>query len=324
MIEYIRVSIGTASQLNLFKIKLAAEPTTAYLMNFVNGKCYADCAFCTQAKSSTSSQEYLSRVNWPKFKFRDVLETLKLNRSFKRVCIQTLFYPNYVEDTLEIVSKIREVTDLPISVSIHPINIDDIKLLKNFGVERIGIGVDAASKRIFDQVKKFFSWNRTIDLIFKAREIFGWNMISAHLIYGLGDSDYEFIEAICKFYHGGINVGLFTFTPINGTLMEKYDRPNISSYRSIQLAHYLIKNKLAKIDDFLFDSNGKLLKILIDKTKLLKVIESGEPFKTTGCPDCNRPFYNESPGEDLYNYPETNMVIRDLEKIKMQLKHLLN
>jgi len=30
---------------------------------------------------------------------------------------------------------------------------------------------------------------------------------------------------------------------------------------------------------------------------------TGEPFQTCGCPDCNRPFYNERPGGVMYNYP---------------------
>jgi len=30
----------------------------------------------------------------------------------------------------------------------------------------------------------------------------------------------------------------------------------------------------------------------------------GEPFQTSGCTGCNRPYYNETPGEELYNYPK--------------------
>jgi biotin synthase len=29
----------------------------------------------------------------------------------------------------------------------------------------------------------------------------------------------------------------------------------------------------------------------------------GESFMTRGCPDCNRPYYNERPGGPMYNYP---------------------
>jgi len=46
---------------------------------------------------------------------------------------------------------------------------------------------------------------------------------------------------------------------------------------------------------------------------------TGEPFRTSGCPDCNRPFYNERPSGPLYNYPrpltteEAARAIQDME-----------
>ena len=45
----------------------------------------------------------------------------------------------------------------------------------------------------------------------------------------------------------------------------------------------------------------------------------GEPFQTSGCPDCNRPFYNEQPGGPLFNFPrpleaeETEQAVREME-----------
>jgi biotin synthase-related radical SAM superfamily protein len=45
----------------------------------------------------------------------------------------------------------------------------------------------------------------------------------------------------------------------------------------------------------------------------------GEAFETSGCADCNRPYYNEQPGGPLYNYPrpltseETQRAIQEME-----------
>jgi biotin synthase-related radical SAM superfamily protein len=36
---------------------------------------------------------------------------------------------------------------------------------------------------------------------------------------------------------------------------------------------------------------------------LAETLADGVAFQTSGCPDCNRPFYNERPGGPLYNYP---------------------
>jgi biotin synthase len=48
-------------------------------------------------------------------------------------------------------------------------------------------------------------------------------------------------------------------------------------------------------------------------------VTTGEPFQTSGCPNCNRPFYNEQPGGPMYNYPrplssaEAEQAIREME-----------
>ncbi|MCJ7714641.1 radical SAM protein, partial [Candidatus Bathyarchaeota archaeon] len=55
-----------------------------------------------------------------------------------------------------------------------------------------------------------------------------------------------------------------------------------------------------------------------DKSILCKIVESGAPFRTSGCPDCNRPFYNERPSGPLFNFP------RSLKEIEIvQIKQLL-
>jgi biotin synthase-related radical SAM superfamily protein len=43
------------------------------------------------------------------------------------------------------------------------------------------------------------------------------------------------------------------------------------------------------------------------------------PFQTSGCPDCNRPFYNEKPSGPFYNYPR-KLEIKEIEKISKELK----
>ena len=56
----------------------------------------------------------------------------------------------------------------------------------------------------------------------------------------------------------------------------------------------------------------------VKKETLKRVVETGQPFLTTGCPDCNRPFYNEKPSGPLYNHPrsmnpaETAAIIQQL------------
>lgn len=75
-VKKIRVSIGTAGVLGLLKLHSDAEPTTAYLMTYTQRNCRANCAFCPQARQSSSSKELLSRVVWPAFPLALVVERI--------------------------------------------------------------------------------------------------------------------------------------------------------------------------------------------------------------------------------------------------------
>jgi biotin synthase len=52
-----------------------------------------------------------------------------------------------------------------------------------------------------------------------------------------------------------------------------------------------------------FDEDERLIDHGVSKRLLQRIVETGTPFLTSGCPGCNRPYYNERPGGPLYNYP---------------------
>jgi biotin synthase len=96
--------------------------------------------------------------------------------------------------------------------------------------------------------------------------------------------------------------GLFAFTPVTGTVLAKREPPDIQRYRRIQVARYLMLNKVVRYDDMKFDENG-LTSHGVNEQTLACIVRTGKPFLTSGCPDCNRPYYNERPGGTMYNYP---------------------
>jgi biotin synthase len=67
-----------------------------------------------------------------------------------------------------------------------------------------------------------------------------------------------------------------------------------------------------------FNRKGGITGYGLTNEELNKEIDSGLPFRTSGCPNCNRPFYNEKPSGPLYNYP-TKPNKAEIEKIKRQL-----
>ncbi|MFW9923410.1 MAG: radical SAM protein [Candidatus Thorarchaeota archaeon] len=306
----IRASIATAALLKLTTVKLLEEPTTAYLMLQTESHCLANCMFCPQAKESSSKLDKLSRVLWPSYNSLDVIKGFKENPSaFKRICIQTVRYQGSTKDLLSFLDELAEVKiSIPISVCSYPLSKQQFAQLKKLGVERIGISFDCATEEIFERVKgksrgKNLSWLIMEKTLQKAVEIFGNTNVSTHLIVGLGETEREAITFLQSFHDRNITIGLFAFTPIRGTSLEKCSPPNINSYRRIQLAHFLIRNNISEINKMIFSNEGEISHYGLMKEELGNIINTGEPFKTSGCSNCNRPFYNESPGKEMYNFP---------------------
>jgi biotin synthase len=119
------------------------------------------------------------------------------------------------------------------------------------------------------------------------------------LIVGLGETEQEMVERIQWAHDLGVTVGLFAFTPVRGTHLADLPPPPLAVYRRMQAARWLIVHDGSRAREMSFDRDGQLA----DLGAALPL--PGEAFRTSGCPDCNRPFYNEQPAGPLYNYPRS-------------------
>jgi biotin synthase-related radical SAM superfamily protein len=309
--RHIRVSIGSAIVLGIQEGKLDCAPTTAYLMTYRAGKCLANCGFCPQARRSYGRADMLSRVSWPKYLTEIVFEGIE--RAFKsakirRVCIQALNYPEVFADLLVLVEAIRSTAGVPASISCQPLNRRNLRELAAAGAERIGIPLDAATKEIFDKVKGCsvggpYSWEKQFELLSEAIEFFGKGKVSTHLITGLGETEREMVGIIQKCVDMTVLPALFAFTPIPGTALQNRPQPLMQGYRRIQFARHLVLHGLARYEDMNFDEQGRLAGFGVSMRILKRIARTGEPFLTSGCPDCNRPYYNEKPSGPIYNFP---------------------
>lgn len=322
----IRVSLGSAIVLGLLKGKLEAAPTTAYLMTYRNSKCTANCSFCPQARESQSRTDMLSRVSWPVFPTEHVLNGL--NRAvedgeIKRVCIQALNYPEVLAHLTALTKAIHERTRVPISLSCQPLTTENIRRLADAGVECIGISLDAATEALFNKVKGVlagspYNWERQFKLLKEAVHVFGKGKVSTHLIVGLGETEREMVKTMQRCVDMGVLPSLFAFTPIRGTALEDWSQPSIQAYRRIQIARHLIVHRIARCENMSFDGEECLKDFGVDKQTLWRIIHESEPFVTSGCPDCNRPYYNEKPSGPLYNYP-TELREEEFSEVQKQL-----
>jgi len=269
----IRVSTATASLLGLKKYRIAVPPTTLYFL--LSGKCHGRCGYCTHVSG------YLSRVKWPEFDMEMVAGRIGESNA-KRICIQSPYGKEYVETAARVAKILSRY--MPVSASISAMEREELKMLKEAGVERVGVGLDCATPSIFRKWKRGVpSWDSYMKTLEDAKKIFG--NATCHLIIGLGESDEEAINLMKDMRRKGIDVALFAL------FLKGENRVELSRYRAMQIARYAIYED----DGIFYFKDGKLVEM-----KVKKIDEKA--FHTSGCPNCNRPFYNERVTK-IYNYP---------------------
>lgn len=269
----IRVSLATASLLGLKKYKIDALPTTLYFE--LDEKCSGSCKYCSQ------NNGYLSRVKWPPFNIMQVKTALE-DVSINRICIQCPNLDNTAETLTKVVKELN--APHPVSASVGALKKDDLIKLKNNGIERIGVGLDCISKEIFNKWKqRADTWNMYQETLDTAKKIFG--SVTCHLIVGLGESDKACVDMMRDLTDRGITIALFALYLHNKTVIS------LPRYRILQIARYNIEKNVGEITL----KNNKIIEIYDERN-------NGDAFITSGCPGCNRPFYNERVTK-IYNFP---------------------
>jgi biotin synthase len=313
----IKISSGTAGVLGLSKVKPKVAPTTAYAM--LGSGCQNNCKFCSQSHESNSDSEFLSRVDWNNYDEDDVFQKVKEaydDGKIKRLCFQVIDGKDSMKSTITMIEKLKKVCQIPVCASSTAKTVEDGENLFKMGLDRMCVALDAASSEVYNAVKGE-GYLKKIEYITELSKSYP-GKVTTHLIVGLGESEMDMTEIIAYFSNLDVVCALFAFTPLKGTQMENYPQPEIGRYRKIQVLNYLLQNKHITIKDI--EHENGVIKGFKDKDKkklsksLLKIISDSEgiPFRTSGCPDCNRPYYNETTNSTPYNYP-TKMTKKDIE-----------
>lgn len=300
-----RLSSGTLAALGLKLIKVSALPTTAYIM--LGEKCVRDCAFCAQAATSSAGAGRLSRVTWPEVDEADLFSALAKATSegrIRRVCVQTVGGRAALEEVCLALGRLKSACSLGTAISVSfsaTAGIEDVGRLIEAGADCVALAIDACNAELHRKIKKS-DIAKSLALIEKASAQHP-GRISTHLISGMGETEKDLLALASKIRKMGVGLGLFAFTPLIGTAMETHPKPDLASYRRVQLAFWLIKHHGLLEGGMEFDPSGRLIGITLPDSLTIEAIKRGEPFMTSGCSACNRPYYNESPGTELYNYP---------------------
>ncbi len=302
------------------------------LLHYEEG-CLGKCHFCGLAKSRREGPKGKTfiRVDWPLYLLEEIVERVKGKNQLHRVCISMITHPKAMEDTLYVIQKFKEDTNLSISVLISPTLIhqeNSLDAMKKAGADRIGIAIDAATPQLFDQLRGKgvggpYRWDHYWKVVEMATSVFGKFYAGIHLIVGLGETEKEMVKTIQQGQNMGAYTHLFSFFPEMGSPMEEHSPPSLGQYRRIQLARWIINEGLGSINQMTFDENGRLIDFGMD---IHPLIQMGEPFMTSGCPGrdgkvaCNRPYGNERPSGPIRNFPFMPEP-EDIEEIKKQLEY---
>lgn len=299
----IRVSSGTASHIGLNNNKIQEKPTTAYLMvcGESEEKCRGGCVFCPQA---SGDQKWLSRVSWPEFNSDEIIEKIKKS-DIQRICLQCPDIEGY-EDKIKIALDELKNAGKPISLSSPPIERDTLNQFKET-IDRVGIGIDAATDKLREKTKRNYDPKVFWDYMGDAIDIFGKNRVTAHIIVGLGENMAELTTAVYRAVNSGANVSLFAYQNKDHSKRRGID---IDYYRRAQLITHLIEED--------YEPREALDTVYNRPETVIDIIEEGEVFKTKGCPGCNRPFYTTRPGEEHKNFPR-DLSTEEIDQIKREL-----
>ena len=309
-----------------------AEATCLNLLLCYEKGCAASCAYCGLGRNrAAAGEKTFIRVKWPRYALEEILQKLRERpRSFRRICVSMITHPAALKDTVTIISFLRRVTDLPISVLVTPTVMrgsGGFLTLLAAGADHVGVAVDAATDTLFDAlrgkgVKGPHRWERYWRAVAEAVEVFGRGRVGIHLIVGLGETEEDCVRVMDRARAMGAVTHLFSFYPEAGSLLADRPQPSVERYRRVQMARYLIDNGHARYGEMRFDDGGRILSYGVDPEPFVR---SGEPFMTSGCPGrdgrvaCNRPFANERAGRPFRNYPFAPEP-EDIETIRSQFK----
>lgn len=337
--DYVRISMAAAIELGLKpgRINRCNCNCINLLQNYPEG-CYANCAYCGLARErpGTPEENTFIRVAWPLYPTDLVAEKIaerEANGGVGRVCISQVQDHRAYDDLVNMVHRVKKpAPQVPMSalVSATTLNEERLHILKEAGVDIIGVGLDAVTEELFEKTrgkgaKGPHNWEYHWRIIRAAREIYGAMKVNCHIIVGLGETDKELVDMFYQLKEEQIAGYLFSFNPEPGTVMQDISRSPIHRMRRIQLVKYLIENQDLPREALSFDEEGNIARLHAPEMMVEVAVNTGLPFMTNGCPDragkvaCNRPYGSYRPGEEYRDYPFVpNM--DDLVIIRQQMK----
>lgn len=319
--DYVRISYASAIALR-FKPGRFTRPFEFgginLLLTYDEG-CLSDCGYCGLARSRRGVYEDKSfiRVEWPRVETDRLVERMaRYENRLTRLCISMVTHGRAYRDTEDIARRIRARVSTPLSILVAPptLNAERLRALKDAGADMIGVGLDAATEELFRRIRGEvprggLDWDQYLRTLDEARRIFGPWKVNAHVLVGLGETDRDLLTRFQRFLERQIFSYLFCFHPEPDSRMASHPKSDLSRWRRIQLAKFLLEEEGLPLDAFWFDDLGALSRIRAPRALVDRVVEQGFAFRTNGCtgaegePGCTRPMGSWRPTEAPRDFP---------------------
>ncbi len=342
--EYVQMSTAAAMTLGLMPGRMHRCECTRclnLLLTYPEG-CRANCAYCGLARHREAERDYADRnfirVDWPAVPMEQVVDIVARDVAgspFHRMCISMITHPRSDEDTVSVLKAWTSRIDpdaIPVSILSNPTTMTaaDVRRLKDLGADIFTVALDAATPELFDRtrgkgVQSPHKWDKYWEIMLAARDVFGPQKFGAHIIIGMGETEYEALELVQRLVDLGGHSHMFCFFPEQGSLMDHLPATPRDQWRRVQLARYLIDYAGVRLEQMAFDGHGRVTDFGLPAAELDGIINDGVAFRTSGCPGkfrddvsaCDRP-YGDSPPSNIASYPfQPNKT--DLRKIRRQL-----
>jgi biotin synthase len=343
--EYVQMSTAAAITLGIMRGRMYRCECTRclnLLLTYPEG-CRANCAYCGLARHREAERDYADRnfirVDWPAVPLAETIDIVARDGAaspFHRMCISMITHPRSDEDTVTVLKEWTARIDpsaIPVSILSNPTTMTraDVKHLRDLGADIFTVALDAATPALFERtrgkgVQSPHTWSKYWEILRDARDVFGPQKFGAHIIVGMGETEYEVLSLVQQLVDLGGHSHMFCFFPEKGSLMDHLPATPRDQWRRVQLARYLIDYRGVRVEQMTFDQHGRIADFGVSPAELDAVIDAGVAFRTSGCPGkfaddvsaCDRP-YGDSPPSDIASYPFPPGR-GDIRKIRRQLR----
>lgn len=191
----------------------------------------------------------------------------------------------------------------------------DVARMRDLGAQIFTVALDAATPALFARtrgrdVASPHEWATYWARLTYAADVFGPGRFGAHVIVGMGETEFEALSLVERLVDMGGSSHLFCFQPEPGSLMDHLPPTPRAQWRRVQLARWLIEFRGLRLRRMRFDAEGRVADFGVPEADIAAAVADGTAFRTSGCPGrerpdvsaCDRP-YGDSPPGDIASYP---------------------